>query len=129
MAKCQGDGPLEDPTVRQTSFVLRTWKILISQQIKSIATLRGKTPAQVILAWLTGRGIAVVPKSAVTSRIESNYDMMFPLSAVENEQISSLMGSHGELGVRRLANEEHIGFDVFDEEADQPVEMDSTPGL
>ncbi|KAI1766318.1 NADP-dependent oxidoreductase domain-containing protein [Hypoxylon sp. FL1150] len=103
VARRSGGGPLGDDT------------------IKSIADAHGKTPAQIILAWLTGRGIAVVPKSAKPSRIEENFNVLFALTEAENEQISTLMGVRGEKGVRNLANAEHIGFDVFDEEFDQPI--------
>ncbi|XXH02725.1 hypothetical protein Hte_009110 [Hypoxylon texense] len=103
VARRVGNGPLGDDT------------------IKSIADAHGRTPAQVILAWMTGRGIAVVPKSAKPSRIKENFDVMFALTDAEKEQISTLMGVRGERGVRNLANAEHIGFDVFDEELDQPI--------
>ncbi|KAF2175255.1 Aldo/keto reductase [Zopfia rhizophila CBS 207.26] len=99
----EGPGPLEDPV------------------IKSIAIAHGKTAAQIILAWLTGWGICVVPKSADPMRIESNFDMLFPLSKEEGAQIANLVGPRGELGMRNLDNRHHIGFDIFDEHVDQPA--------
>ncbi|OAA39057.1 Aldo/keto reductase [Metarhizium rileyi] len=103
VARRRGGGPLADET------------------IKAIAEVHNKTPAQIILAWLTRQGIAVVPKSSQPSRIESNYDINFSLTAEEQWKMATLVGLHGENGVRNLSNEDHIGFDVFDEEIDQPA--------
>lgn len=54
------------------------------------------------------------------SRIQSNFDVLFSLTDDEDERIANLMGSKGERGVRNMVNSHHIGFDVFDEETDQP---------
>ncbi|KAI0395802.1 NADP-dependent oxidoreductase domain-containing protein [Xylariaceae sp. FL0594] len=103
VANRQGPGPLADPTIAR------------------IAQAHGRTPAQIILAWLVGRGIAVVPKSAAPDRIRSNYDVLFPLTPDEDSSIARLVGDKGEKGVRNLVNHHHVGFDIFDEEHDEPV--------
>ncbi|PNP82945.1 hypothetical protein FNYG_03267 [Fusarium nygamai] len=65
--------------------------LLESSLIKGIAGKYGKTPAQVLLRWVTQRNIAVIPKSNNPSRLAQNLDVVsFDLSQEEIESISAL---------------------------------------
>ncbi len=43
--------------------------------LRSIADKHGKTVAQIILRWLTQRGVVAIPKSVRRERIEANFDI------------------------------------------------------
>jgi len=59
--------------------------------LRSIAGKYGKTVAQVILRWLTQRGVVVIPKSVRQERIIENYNIFdFELSAEDMAAIVSL---------------------------------------
>ncbi|HSN93530.1 MAG TPA: aldo/keto reductase [Anaerolineaceae bacterium] len=66
-----------------------------------IANKHQKTVAQIVLRWLTQRGIAVIPKSVHKERIVENFNIFdFQLDQAEMEQIKTLdtmessFGSH-----------------------------------
>ncbi|OTA99717.1 hypothetical protein M426DRAFT_67258 [Hypoxylon sp. CI-4A] len=93
------------------------------QKIIDIASKCNMTPAQVCLSWAVQRGIPVIPKSISEAHMEQNLQLRrLPdnLFAVV-DRLSSERGPLRFLDPRR-----HIGFDIFDEEKDQPVE-DSAP--
>lgn len=46
--------------------------------IIDLAKELGKDPAQVILSWISQRGVVVLPKSVTPSRIQSNLEGKFP---------------------------------------------------
>jgi diketogulonate reductase-like aldo/keto reductase len=87
-------------------------------QIKDIATKSDMSPAQVCLSWAVQRGTPVVPKSVQEEHMKQNLQLKkLPddlFNAVEN-----LASTHGE--VRFLDPSPHLGFNIFDEEVDQPV--------
>ena len=57
----------------------------------AIAARHGKSIAQVVLRWLTQRGIVVIPKSIKPERIAENFDVFgFTLDAGEMEAIAGL---------------------------------------
>ena len=57
----------------------------------SIAQKHNKSVAQVILRWLTQRGVIVIPKSVRKERIVENFNIFdFELSAEDMEAIASL---------------------------------------
>jgi diketogulonate reductase-like aldo/keto reductase len=120
----KGKGPLEDATGRAT---LRKNNpqyfphLTGSFEITRIARLHSRTAAQVILAWIIGRGVCVIPKSNSRTRLAENFDVLFRLTAEEDAEIGNLMGPRGERAVRNLDSRHHIGFDCYDEESDQPV--------
>ena len=59
--------------------------------IVASAKKHGKTPAQVLLRWVTQRGIAVIPKSNSQARLEQNLRSTdFGLSEEEIKAISAL---------------------------------------
>lgn len=45
-------------------------RVIDSPEVIKIAERLGKTPAQVLLAWLTYQGFTVIPKSVTPSRIK-----------------------------------------------------------
>ncbi|KAI1660619.1 NADP-dependent oxidoreductase domain-containing protein [Daldinia decipiens] len=89
------------------------------QKIKDIATQCNMTPAQVCLSWAVQRGIPVIPKSTNEAHMKENLRLKkLPDDAfVVVDHLSSERGPLRFLDPRR-----HIGFDIFDEEQDQPVE-------
>jgi len=89
-------------------------------QIARIATEYGKSVAQTILSWNVLRGVSVIPKTAREGRLEENLGL-FRLNNQHIDRISSLSRETGP--VRYLDPRDYIGFDVFDELEDQPVEQ------
>ncbi len=68
-----------------------TPKVLEHETITKIASKHGKSPAQVVLRWVTQRGIAVIPKSNNINRLRDNltvYD--FDLTEEELKAIGDL---------------------------------------
>ena len=59
-----------------------------------------------------------MPKTAQKNRMAENLGL-FALSEEHMEMITTLASKYGE--VRYLDPRHHIGFDVFDENIDQPV--------
>ena len=51
----------------------RVTKMLEHQTIKQIASARGCTPAQVVLAWNMRRNVVVIPKAVVNEHQKDNY--------------------------------------------------------
>jgi len=59
--------------------------------LTGIAARHGKSVAQVVLLWLTQRGIVVIPKSIKPERIAENFDIFgFQLAAEEMAAIATL---------------------------------------
>jgi 2,5-diketo-D-gluconate reductase A len=59
--------------------------------LKSIADSHGKSIAQVVVRWLTQRGIVAIPKSVRKERMAENFDVFdFELSAEEMSSIATL---------------------------------------
>lgn len=57
----------------------------------ALAGKYGKTPAQILLRFLTQKGIAVIPRSSKTEHIRENFDLFdFTLTADEMAQLSAL---------------------------------------
>ncbi|RYC62876.1 hypothetical protein CHU98_g3309 [Xylaria longipes] len=97
-----GPGPLEDKT------------------IASVAQKYCKSPAQVILCYLLCRGISVIPKSNVEKRIMQNYDCIFEMGESDFNLIDNIVGKDGEWGVRNFNSLDYLGFDNYNEEAEEP---------
>jgi 2,5-diketo-D-gluconate reductase A len=65
--------------------------IFQNEVLRSIAGSYGKTVAQVILRWLTQRGIVAIPKSVRPERIAENFDVFgFDLRPEDIEAIATL---------------------------------------
>jgi 2,5-diketo-D-gluconate reductase A len=65
--------------------------IFQNELLSTIATTYGKTVAQVILRWLTQRGIIAIPKSVRKERIEENFYVFdFELSPEDMQAIAGL---------------------------------------
>jgi 2,5-diketo-D-gluconate reductase A len=62
-----------------------------NELLTSIATKYKKSVAQVILRWLTQRGVVVIPKSVRKERIEENFNVFdFELSSEDMDAIATL---------------------------------------
>lgn len=65
--------------------------IFQNEVLRSIGKKYNKTVAQVILRWLTQRGVVVIPKSVRKERIEENFNSLdFELSAEDIRSIATL---------------------------------------
>ena len=65
--------------------------IFENELLRSIATKHQKTVAQVILRWLTQRGVVAIPKSVRKERIEENFTIFdFALSPDDMAAIATL---------------------------------------
>ena len=65
--------------------------IFTNEMLRAIADRHQKTIAQVILRWLTQRGVVAIPKSVRTERIEENFNVFdFDLSADDMAAIATL---------------------------------------
>ena len=62
-----------------------------NEVLTSIATTHGKSVAQVVLRWLTQRGVVVIPKSVRKERIAENFNIFdFQLSHEDMDKIATL---------------------------------------
>lgn len=92
--------PTEDPTVVE------------------IADKAGITPAQVCLSWAVQKGIPIIPKSVQEVHLKQNL----ALTRLSDELFSAVDHLSSRSGpIRFLDPGRHLGFDIFDEENDQPV--------
>jgi len=66
------------------------------------------------------RGVSVIPKTSRQERLAENLQL-FRLTNEHFDRISAL--SHETGMVRYLDPKDYIGFDVFDETEDQPIEQ------
>lgn len=65
--------------------------IFKNETLTSIAVKNNKSVAQIILRWLTQRGVVAIPKSVRKERMAENFDIFdFELSADEMQKISTL---------------------------------------
>jgi 2,5-diketo-D-gluconate reductase A len=65
--------------------------IFQNELLRSIADKHQKSVAQVILRWLTQRGVVAIPKSVRKERIEENFNVFdFELSPEEMAAIATL---------------------------------------
>jgi len=65
--------------------------LFTNQVLQSIADKHGKSIAQVVLRWLTGRGIVAIPKSVRKERMAQNFDIFdFDLDASDLEAVAAL---------------------------------------
>ncbi|KAL8724601.1 MAG: hypothetical protein Q9181_006756 [Wetmoreana brouardii] len=91
---------------------------LTDPEIISIASSYNKSAAQVLLSWAVQRGTSVVPKTVQAARMVENMNL-FTLKEEDMEKINRSGEEKGR--VRFLDPRNHIGFDIFDEESDEPV--------
>jgi 2,5-diketo-D-gluconate reductase A len=65
--------------------------IFENEALRSIADKHQKTVAQIILRWLTQRGVVVIPKSVRKERIEENFNVFdIELSTEDMAAIATL---------------------------------------
>jgi len=86
-----------------------------------IAAAYGKTPAQVLLSWAVQRGTSVVPKTVHEHRMAENIDL-FTIDEIHMSVLDSLAEKKGP--VRYLDPRNHIGFDIFREDVDEPAKVE-----
>ncbi|EHK41998.1 hypothetical protein TRIATDRAFT_268235 [Trichoderma atroviride IMI 206040] len=87
-------------------------------KIIDIAARYQISPAQVCLSWAVQKGIPVIPKSVQESHLQQNIQLT-RLSDEDFYTVDQLSSERGP--VRFLDPSRHLGFDIFDEENDQPV--------
>ncbi|KAM0523132.1 hypothetical protein ACHAPE_001624 [Trichoderma viride] len=87
-------------------------------KIIEIATRYQISPAQVCLSWAVQKGIPVIPKSVQDGHLQQNIQLT-RLSDEDFHAVDQLSSERG--AVRFLDPSRHLGFDIFDEENDQPV--------
>ncbi|OPB37160.1 Aldo/keto reductase [Trichoderma guizhouense] len=92
-------------------------------KINEMAAKYKISSAQVCLSWAVQKGIPVVPKSVQVSHMEQNLHLK-RLSEDDFRTVDRLSTQRGP--VRFLDPSRHLGFDIFDEDNDQPV-ADSAP--
>lgn len=86
--------------------------------IAQVARQCGMTPAQVCLSWAVQRGIPVVPKTVSQARMIENKT----ITRLPDELFQQVNKVHLGTGqVRFMKVTAKVGFDIFDETADQPV--------
>lgn len=98
LAKEQGIAVTAYSTFGPASFVELGWQkaadtpmLFKHEVITKISEKHKKSPAQVVLRWVTQRGIAIIPKSNTQSRLEENLNVCnFDLEESELEEISAL---------------------------------------
>lgn len=79
-----------------------------NETLCAIAAAHGKTVAQVVLRWLTQRGIVPLVKSANPQRMRENLDSFdFSLSDAEMQAIATLDTGHSCFGARNTAEQVH----------------------
>ena len=110
-------GPMVDAQVGYIS-ICQSWTNLKGKQIAQIASETETSPAQVLLSWAVQRGTSAVPKTSHEARLVENRMLI----KLEDHQMSVMdnLASIKE-PVRFLDPNEYIGFDIFDEDRDQPV--------
>ena len=65
--------------------------VLDNEVIKEISERLKISPAQIVLAWLLARGIAVIPKSVHQDRIRENFAaQVIDLDATDMEKIAAI---------------------------------------
>lgn len=74
---------------------------------------------KVCLSWAVQRGIPVVPMSVHESRLRENLNL-FSLPEADFQRVNQL--THRAGSIRFLDPSPYIGFDIFDEENDEPVD-------
>ncbi|KAI9659611.1 MAG: hypothetical protein M1831_003692 [Alyxoria varia] len=92
---------------------------LHDQTVKNIAKRLDKSPAQILLSWALQRGTSVVPKSARESRMKENLEVV-RLSDEDFEALNGLKSDGN--SIRYMDPRKHVGFDIFREDADEPVD-------
>lgn len=88
-------------------------KLLENEDLKSIAKKKGVSLAQLLISWGIKRGYAVLPKSANSERVRSNFELV-NLSEEEFQSVQKVAKDRH----TRLVNPTYMfGFSVWPEEA------------
>lgn len=88
-------------------------KVNTDKTLNAIATQKGATLAQVLIAWGLQRGYVVLPKSSTPSRIESNFQSV-KLTDEEFDAVNKVAsGRH----TRFVNMKDTFGYDLWHDEA------------
>ncbi|RAL10544.1 aldo/keto reductase family protein [Aspergillus homomorphus CBS 101889] len=78
-----------------------------------------RSPAQIMLAWHLQRGISVIPRTVRMTHIMDNINLK-SLTSEGMESIAEIETQRAP--IRYLNPQDQVGFDIFDETWDEPVE-------
>ncbi|HET8863204.1 MAG TPA: aldo/keto reductase [Solirubrobacterales bacterium] len=82
---------LEHGVATESWSPLAQGDLLVNETIASVASRRGRTPAQVILRWHLQLGCIVIPKSVTPKRIRENFELFdFELDDEDMTEIAAL---------------------------------------
>jgi len=73
-------------------------KVIEHPLLIDIAQKYGKSPAQLVSAWLIQQNVIVIPKSVNQSRIVENFDVIFQISGEDMKAINSLTKANARMG-------------------------------
>ena len=86
-----GFSPLGAQSYFSLGMADKSEAVLEQEIVKQIATLKNRTPAQVVMRWAIQRGTAVVPKTSNPKRLKENISLFdFQLDEEEMSKLSSL---------------------------------------
>ena len=69
---------------------------------------------------MINRGVSVIPKSNSQDRIPENFDCLFDVDQVDFQAIDTILGLKEATGTRNFETRHYVGFDTFNEEAEEP---------
>ncbi|PYH80780.1 hypothetical protein BO82DRAFT_103872 [Aspergillus uvarum CBS 121591] len=96
----------------------RHMRPLTDTDIFQLSRKRFRSPAQLILSWIVQQNISVVPRTSRITHLTENMNLK-RLSTEEMVAMSLITRMVGEF---RFSDPRHeLGFDIFDEEEDQPA--------
>lgn len=77
-------------------------------------------PSQILLSWALQRGTSIIPKSSKPERISLNTKA----TELEDEDFRKVENLRDEASSMRMNDpKNHIGFDIYNEEVEEPVEL------
>jgi len=86
-----GFSPLGSSSYVELDMAKKTDSCMLEEVVKTIASAKGKTPAQVLLRWGIERKMSIIPKSTKVHRMKENIDILdFSLTKEDMDQLNSL---------------------------------------
>lgn len=77
-------------------------------------------PSQILLSWALQRGTSIVPKSNKPERISLNTQVI----QLEDQDFKIVEDLRDEASSMRMNDpKKHIGFDIYNEEVEEPVDL------
>ena len=71
-----GFSPLGSSSYVELDMAKKTDSCMLEEVVKTIASAKGKTPAQVLLRWGIERKMSIIPKSTKVHRMKENIDIL-----------------------------------------------------